>query len=57
MSIAANLLAQKQKLLERMQGDPGPNERAEIETLLAEIDGALNQLDDAAPKTSGSQGK
>ncbi|MGY3615339.1 hypothetical protein [Bradyrhizobium sp. USDA 10063] len=47
MTTAAKLLAQKQQLLERLQEDPGPNERAEIERLLEQIDTALNLLDDA----------
>jgi hypothetical protein len=46
MTTIANLLAQKQRLLERLQEDPGPHEREEIERLLAEIDAALNQLDE-----------
>ena len=41
MTTAAKLLAQKQQLLERLQDDPGPNERAEIERLLEQIDTAL----------------
>jgi len=41
----ATLLAQKQKLVERLQQDPGPHERDQIERLLAEIDEALNFLD------------
>jgi hypothetical protein len=46
MTTIAKLLAQKQRLLERLQEDPGPHEREEIERLLAEIDAALNQLDE-----------
>jgi hypothetical protein len=34
MSTVANLLARKQVLLERLEIDPGPNEREEIERLL-----------------------
>jgi hypothetical protein len=41
----ATLLAQKQKLVERLQQDPGSGERDQIEHLLAEIDEALNFLD------------
>jgi hypothetical protein len=41
----ATLLAQKQELVERLQRDPGPNERDRIERLLADIDEALNFLD------------
>jgi hypothetical protein len=46
MSTAANLLAQKQQLLERLHGDLGPNERAEIERLLVQIDAALDLLEE-----------
>ena len=46
MTTIAKLLAEKQRLLERLQEDPGPHEREEIERLLAEIDAALNQLDE-----------
>ena len=44
MTTIAKLLAQKQRLLERLREDPGPHERKEIERLLA--DAALNQLDE-----------
>ena len=44
-STPATLLAQKQKLVERLRQDPGPNERDQIERLLADIDEALNFLD------------
>ena len=47
-TMAARLLAQKRELLERLEQNPGPNEREEIERLLAKIDIALNLLD-AAP--------
>jgi hypothetical protein len=43
------LLAQKQELLQRLEQNPGPNERAEIEQLLAKINTALSLLDDAGP--------
>jgi hypothetical protein len=52
MTTAAKLLAQKQQLLERLQQNPGPNERAEIERLLEQIDTALNLLDEADPGES-----
>jgi hypothetical protein len=42
----AKLLAKKQELLERLEQNPGPNERADIEQLLTKIDTALNLLDD-----------
>jgi hypothetical protein len=38
MTTAAKLLTRKQQLLERLQENPGPYERDEIEHLLAEID-------------------
>jgi hypothetical protein len=38
MTTVANLLARKQTLLDRLQNDPGPQERDEIERLLAQID-------------------
>jgi hypothetical protein len=52
MTTLARLLARKQQLLARLQEDPGPHERQEIERLLAEIDAALNVIEDAAPGTS-----
>jgi hypothetical protein len=56
MSTAAKLLARKQALLERLQEHPGPYERDEIERLLAEIDAALNLLDQTGPgETSDEQ--
>jgi hypothetical protein len=45
MTTLANLLARKQKLLERLQEDPGPNERDEIERLIAQINTALDLLE------------
>jgi hypothetical protein len=47
MTTAAKLLARKRQLLDRLQEGPGPHERDEIERLLAEIDTALNLLDEA----------
>jgi hypothetical protein len=55
MTTAAKLLARKQQLLERLQEDPGPNERAEIERLLEQIDAALNLLDETGPGGSGEE--
>jgi hypothetical protein len=46
MTTAANLLARKQQLLDRLQEGPGPHERDEIERLLAHIDTALNLLEE-----------
>jgi hypothetical protein len=50
MTTIAKLLAQKQRLLERLQEDPGSHVREEIERLLAEIDAELNQLDEMAKR-------
>lgn len=52
MRTLAKLLAQKQKLIERLEEGPSPNERAEIKRLLAEIDEELNLLDELGPGTS-----
>ena len=52
MSTMAKLLARKRALLERLESDPGPNEREEIERLLAQLETALSLLrsgDAAAP--------
>jgi hypothetical protein len=46
------LLAQKQQLVERLEEGPGPNERAEIERLLVEINEELSLLGEAGPGTS-----
>lgn len=45
----AELLAQKRELLDRLEQNPGPNERAEIEAMLEKIDTALDMLDDDGP--------
>ncbi|UPK19153.1 hypothetical protein [Bradyrhizobium sp. 131] len=45
MSTIAKLLAQKERLLERLESDPGPNEREEIQSLLAKIATALRLLE------------
>ena len=45
MTTVANLLARKQLLLDRLQEDPDPKERDEIERVLAQIETALNLLD------------
>ncbi|MCA6121236.1 hypothetical protein J6500_04850 [Bradyrhizobium sp. WSM 1704] len=45
MSTVAKLLARKQALLERLENEPGPNEREEIQALLAQIETALNLLE------------
>lgn len=38
MSTVAKLLARKERLLAQLESDPGPNEREEIERLLAQIE-------------------
>jgi DNA-binding MarR family transcriptional regulator len=43
----AKLLEQKRQLIERLQEDPSPEEREQIEQLLAKIDKALDLLDGA----------
>jgi hypothetical protein len=53
MTTVAKLLARKQHLLQRLQEGPGPNEREEVERLLAEIDSALNSVNDAGPGEPG----
>ena len=45
----ARLLARKQQILERPQENLSPEERDEIERQLAQIDTALNLLDEAGP--------
>jgi hypothetical protein len=53
MSTIEKLLAQKQQLMEQFARDPGPNEREEIERLLAKIDTALTLLDPNDPLGRG----
>jgi len=55
MTTVANLLARKQLLLERLQENPGPHERDEIERLLAQIDTALGLLDQTGPGETGDE--
>jgi hypothetical protein len=55
MTTVANLLARKQQLLERLQENPGPHERDEIERLLAQIDTALHLLDQTGPGETGDE--
>ena len=45
MTTVANLLSRMQRLLERLQEEPGPHEREEIERLLTHIDTALNLME------------
>lgn len=44
LSAVAKLHDQKEALTARLQAEPGPNERAEIQALLAEIETALKLL-------------
>ena len=44
MSAVAKLLAQKDQLLARLEAAPAPNERIEIQALLAKIETALKLL-------------
>lgn len=53
MSTVANLHAQKERLMEQIESDPGPNERAEIERLLSKIETALSLLE---PRKAASPG-
>lgn len=53
MSTVAKLLARKQALLERLESEPGPNEREEIERLLAKVETALSLLE---PRDAASPG-
>jgi hypothetical protein len=55
MTTLAKLLARKQRLQERLQENPGPHERDEIERQLEEIDTALNFLDEAGPGKSSDE--
>jgi DNA-binding MarR family transcriptional regulator len=52
MSTIAKLLAQKEQLIERLQEDPGPEEREQIEGLLAKINTALDLLEKVGPGIS-----
>jgi hypothetical protein len=53
MSTIEKLLAQKQQLMEQLAGDPGPNEREEIQRLLAKIETALSLLEPNDPLGRG----
>jgi hypothetical protein len=44
MSTVAKLRARNERLLEQLQSDPGPNEREELERLLAQNETALSLL-------------
>ena len=49
MTTLAKLLAEKQRLIERLEQNPGEQEREEIGRQLEKIDTALNLLDEAGP--------
>jgi hypothetical protein len=51
----AKFLAQRQQLLERLQEEPGLNEREEIQRLLAKIDEELTLVEEAGPGISGAR--
>ena len=44
MTTVGRLLTRKQELIARLRGNPGPQERDEIESLLKKIDTALDLL-------------
>jgi hypothetical protein len=54
MKIVAALLARKQQLLDRLQENPDPHERDEIDRLLAQINRALDYLDQPGPDEATS---
>ena len=45
MMSVARLLTRKQHLISRLEEDPGPTERQEIERLLEKIDAELDAVD------------
>lgn len=57
MTTLAKLLTRRQQLVEQLAQDPGPHERAEIERRLAEIDEALDVLDEVRPGISKRDGQ
>jgi DNA-binding MarR family transcriptional regulator len=52
MTTLAKLLEQKKEMIDRLQDDPGPEEREQIEQLLSKINRALDLLEGAG--ASGS---
>ena len=52
MTTLAKLLEQKKEMIDRLQEDPSPEEREQIEQLLAKINRALDLLEGAG--VSGS---
>ncbi|MGY4288204.1 hypothetical protein ACVWXO_007424 [Bradyrhizobium sp. LM2.7] len=55
MTTVATLLARKQQLLGRLQDNPGPSERDEIQRLLEQIDAALDSLERSRPSHGNAQ--
>jgi hypothetical protein len=53
MSTIEKLLVQKQQLMEQLASTPGPNEREEIQRLLAKIETALTLLEPDDPVDRG----
>jgi hypothetical protein len=53
MSTIEKLFAQKQRLMGQLASDPGPNEREQIERLLAKIETALSLLEPNDPISPG----
>jgi hypothetical protein len=51
MTTPSKLLAEKQKLIERLEEEVDPEERDEIERLLENINAALDSLEMARPLT------
>jgi hypothetical protein len=47
MTSLAKLLTRKQQLLARLEEEPGPNERTELERILKNVDAALSSLEPA----------
>ncbi len=55
MTTLAKLLAQRQQLIDRLDENPGSEEREEIERLLEQINAALDSLADAGPGISSKK--
>jgi hypothetical protein len=49
MKTIATLLVRKRQLIDRLQEDPGPHERDEIDRLMTQINRALDDLDKVEP--------
>jgi hypothetical protein len=52
VTTVGRLLIQKRELTARLRGNPGPEERDKIQSLLDKIDIALDLLAEARPGTS-----